>query len=177
MSNIFAKCWRVFADAMSSKGTKPREPEPAPEKEELTFTGFLQDSNQNTMDYKKIMSEHFRVGLEHFFRTTPLLCIDGSVNPLWKGQLAIGFPNFTETEITELMASLRLSEFLMEEEMVSLPARAFTDPAYKHLVDELETTSVLETLMHKLAPEADYDPVHCINSVKMYGMWYTVASV
>lgn len=172
MSGFFTKCWRVLADAMSSKGTKPREPESEPTGEWKNLFPPLPPT-----DYKELMSEHYRAKITHFFRTTPLLCIDGSVNPLWKDQLAMGFPNFTETEITELMASLRLSEFLMEEEMVSLPSRAFMDPAYKHLVDELETTSVLETLIPKLAPEADYDETSCTSSVKMYGMWYTVARV
>lgn len=172
MSGFFTKCWRVFADAMSSKGTKPRDSEPEPTGEWKNLFPSLPPT-----DYKEMMSEHYRVKIIHFFRTTPLLCIDGSVNPLWKVQLAMGFPNFTEVEIMELMDSLRLSELLMEEEMVSLPARAFNDPAYKHLVDELDTTSVLKTLIPKLAPEADYDDVSCTSSVKMYGSWYTVASV
>lgn len=174
MSGFFTRCWRTFADAMSSKGTKPRAVEPEPEKEELTFTGFLRDSNQNTMNYEKIMSEHYRVNLEHFFRTTPLLCVNGSVNPLWEGQLAIGFPDYSEEEIKELMASLREAEYAVYEELISLPARAFTDPAYKHLMDKLDATSGIETLITKLAPEATYE--HGETRVKMYGEWYTVMS-
>ena len=90
--------------------------------------------------------------------------------------LIIGASSFSVIGDTAIFNGfvIREAEYAVYEELISLPARAFTDPAYKHLMDKLDATSGIETLITKLAPEATYE--HGETRVKMYGEWYTVMS-
>lgn len=114
----------------------------------------------------QVLCDSYRIRIESFMQRTPLLCIDGSINQSWYGELAMGLPDLSLAEIDLLLKDLREAEYDALEKALSSKGAILDD----------DKPDLFEQIISRLAPEIEHDLESRTYRVKQYGGWYLVMS-
>ena len=148
----------VFTGALSDEGTKPRVKRK--DFQDIPFVGGDPTSvDPSPWDKGQVLGECLRIRVTDFIQSTPLLRVDGSVNPLWAHELSLAFPKLVEHEIDNLLELLRQEQEKITELMLDTTREIFDEP------------SLFDKVASQVHPQVRYEKESDALYVMIHGNW------